>query len=188
MWWEPWDQQPGTSWEASSSASTSTPKPSSTSTRVIPASSATGKCTHLPRPLTCALPVYQSNPAVPSRWSGFLLCSIAMLLVIFPMFAFPKKLPPRHKRRKAKKMGSPGGISSDDDMMKEKSSGKSQNVSSSIGFGKDIKGEKPLISVLGGIPSLKSNELLIHKWPIIQSITWISRFILRGNLCWDLLF
>lgn len=70
-----------------------------------------------------------------------------MLLVIFPMFAFPKKLPPRHKWRKAKKMGSSGNISSDDDMMKEKSNSKSQNVSSSIGFGKDIKGEKLTIGI-----------------------------------------
>ena len=71
-----------------------------------------------------------------------------MLLVIFPMFAFPKKLPPRHKKRKKKKMGSPGDVSSDDDVMKEKSSSKGQNVSSSMGFGKDIKGEKWMISFL----------------------------------------
>ena len=68
-----------------------------------------------------------------------------MLLVIFPMFAFPKKLPPRHKKKKKKKIGSPGDVSSDDDMMKEKSGGKGQNVSSSMGFGKDIKGEKRII-------------------------------------------
>lgn len=77
----------------------------------------------------------------PLRWSGFLLCAVAMLLVIFPMFAFPKKLPPRHKKKK-KKIGSPGDMSSDDDVMKEKSGSKSQNVSSSMGFGKDIKGEE----------------------------------------------
>lgn len=70
-----------------------------------------------------------------------------MILVIFPMFAFPKKLPPRHKRRKAKKMGSSGDISSDDDVMKEKSGSKSYNVSSSMGFGKDIKGEKLIIGI-----------------------------------------
>lgn len=70
-----------------------------------------------------------------------------MLLVIFPMFAFPKKLPPRHKWGKVKKMGSSGDISSDDDMMKEKSGSKSQNVSSSMGFGKDIKGEKPVMGI-----------------------------------------
>lgn len=64
-----------------------------------------------------------------------------MLLVIFPMFAFPKKLPPRHKKRKKKKIGSPDDASSDDDVKKEKSGSKGQNVSSSMGFGKDIKGE-----------------------------------------------
>lgn len=69
-----------------------------------------------------------------------------MLLVIFPMFAFPKKLPPRHKKRKKKKISSPGDVSSDDDVMKEKSSSKGQNVSSSMGFGKDIKGEDEMIS------------------------------------------
>uniref|UniRef100_A0A3P9PZP1 Solute carrier organic anion transporter family member 5A1 n=1 Tax=Poecilia reticulata TaxID=8081 RepID=A0A3P9PZP1_POERE len=83
----------------------------------------------------------QNDPRfVGNWWSGFLLCSITMLLVIFPMFAFPKKLPPRHKRKKKKKMSSLGDVSSDDDVKKEKSSSKDQNVSSSMGFGKDIKG------------------------------------------------
>lgn len=45
-------------------------------------------------------------------------------------------------------MGSPGDVSSDDDVMKEKSSSKDQNVSSSMGFGKDIKGEKVTLSPL----------------------------------------
>lgn len=64
------------------------------------------------------------------------------------MFAFPKKLPPRHKKKKKKKkkIGSPGDVSSDDDVMKEKSGSKGQNVSSSMGFGKDIKGEWRIIS------------------------------------------
>lgn len=70
-----------------------------------------------------------------------------MLFVIFPMFAFPKKLPPRHKGRRAKKKGLSGDISSDDDVMKEKSGSKSQNVSSTMGFGKDIKGEKLIIGI-----------------------------------------
>lgn len=73
------------------------------------------------------------------------MCAIAMLLVIFPMFAFPKKLPPRHKKRRKKKMGSSDDVSSDDDMMKKKCSGKGQNVSSSMGFGKDIKGEEAFL-------------------------------------------
>lgn len=126
-------------------------------------------------------------PAVLCRWSGFLLCSIAMLLVIFPMFAFPKKLPPRHKKRKAKKMGSPGDASSDDDVMKEKSCSKSQNVSSSMGFGKDIKGEKVIrgVSPLCRAPPVKINQLWVYKWTIIQSVSWISRFISWWNLWRD---
>lgn len=64
-----------------------------------------------------------------------------MLLVIFPMFAFPKKLPPRHKKKKRRKKLSLDDMSSDDDVLKEKSNNnKSQTVSSSMGFGKDIKG------------------------------------------------
>lgn len=70
------------------------------------------------------------------RWSGFLFCAVAMLLVIFPMFAFPKKLPPRHKKSSRKKQRV-GDLPSDDEVMKEKS----QAISSSIGFGKDIKGK-----------------------------------------------
>nr|XP_032815412.1 solute carrier organic anion transporter family member 5A1-like [Petromyzon marinus] len=31
-------------------------------------------------------------------WGGFLLCSMAMLLVVVPMFAYPKRLPPRASR------------------------------------------------------------------------------------------
>lgn len=76
------------------------------------------------------------------RWSGFLLCAIAMLLVIFPMFTFPKKLPPRHKKKK-KKMNS-DDVSSDDEVMKEKTNSKIQAdsaVPASIGFGKNVKGE-----------------------------------------------
>lgn len=77
------------------------------------------------------------------RWSGFLLCAFAMLLVIFPMFTFPKKLPPRHK----KKNGA-DNASNDDDVLKEKTN--SQTVASSMGFGKDIKG----LSVMNGYPKV----------------------------------
>lgn len=64
-----------------------------------------------------------------------------MLLVIFPMFTFPKKLPPRHKKKK--KMNS-GDVSSDDDVMKEKTSSKTEtdsSVSASMGFGENVKGK-----------------------------------------------
>lgn len=61
------------------------------------------------------------------------------MLVIFPMFTFPKKLPPRHKKKKKKMHGS-DSTSNDDDVLKEKSNSKGQTVASSMGFGKDIKG------------------------------------------------
>ncbi|XP_064026823.1 solute carrier organic anion transporter family member 5A1 isoform X4 [Pogoniulus pusillus] len=84
----------------------------------------------------------QSDPRfIGNWWSGFLLCAIAMLLVIFPMFTFPKKLPPRQKRKK-KKMSSDDALS-DDEVKKEKSSSKVQAdgaVPASMGFGKNVKG------------------------------------------------
>uniref|UniRef100_H3CF60 Solute carrier organic anion transporter family member n=1 Tax=Tetraodon nigroviridis TaxID=99883 RepID=H3CF60_TETNG len=122
----------------------------------------------------------QSDPRfVGNWWSGFLLCSIAMLLVIFPMFAFPKKLPPRHKWRKAKKMGSSGNISSDDDMMKEKSNSKSQNVSSSIGFGKDIKDlPKAALRILSNMTFLFVSLSYTAECAIVTAfITFIPKFI-----------
>lgn len=65
-----------------------------------------------------------------------------MLLVIFPMFTFPKKLPPRHKKKKRRKKLSLDDLSSDDDVLKEKSNNKSQTVTSSMGFGKDFRGTR----------------------------------------------
>uniref|UniRef100_A0A673LT86 Solute carrier organic anion transporter family member 5A1-like n=1 Tax=Sinocyclocheilus rhinocerous TaxID=307959 RepID=A0A673LT86_9TELE len=63
----------------------------------------------------------QSDPRfVGNWWSGFLLCAVAMLFVIFPMFSFPKKLPPRHKKSKRRVKKGAGDVSSDDEMMKEK--------------------------------------------------------------------
>lgn len=188
MWWEPWDLQLATCWEESWSASMLTPKRSSTLTRTTLASLATGEyarpsvllplCIRIPRVMISGRSNYLFFEIF--RWSGFLLCAIAMLLVIFPMFAFPKKLPPRHKKRKKKKMGSPGDVSSDDDVMKEKSSSKGQNVSSSMGFGKDIKGEKLIISALLFHPlylTQRNFELLMYKLLVIQSMTWISHVI-----------
>lgn len=91
--------------------------------------------------------MHSDLPSFLPRWSGFLLCAIAMLLVIFPMFTFPKKLPPRHKKKKKKKkLGTDDDATSEDDVMKEKSNSKGQTVTSSMGFGKDIKGK----SVSGG--------------------------------------
>ncbi|XP_030357151.1 solute carrier organic anion transporter family member 5A1 isoform X2 [Strigops habroptila] len=86
----------------------------------------------------------QNDPRfIGNWWSGFLLCAIAMLLVIFPMFTFPKKLPPRHKKRKKKKKMNSDDVSSDDEVMKEKTNSKIQAdsaVPASMGFGKNVKG------------------------------------------------
>nr|XP_054607131.1 solute carrier organic anion transporter family member 5A1 [Nothobranchius furzeri] len=122
----------------------------------------------------------QNDPRfVGNWWSGFLLCAVAMLLVIFPMFAFPKKLPPRHKRRKRKKkMGSPGDESSDDDVMKEKSAGKGQNVSS-MGFGKDIKDlPKAALRILSNMTFLFVSLSYTAECAIVTAfITFIPKFI-----------
>ncbi|XP_056378091.1 solute carrier organic anion transporter family member 5A1 isoform X2 [Hyla sarda] len=87
--------------------------------------------------------IEQSDPRfIGNWWSGFLLCAMAMLLVIFPMFSFPKKLPPRQKKKKKKKSNS-YDVSSDDDVMKEKSSNKVKVDTSggpAIGFGKNFRG------------------------------------------------
>lgn len=88
-----------------------------------------------------------------------------MLLVIFPMFAFPKKLPPRHKKKKRRKKLSLDDMSSEDDVLKEKSSNKSQPVSSSMGFGKDMRGQSRsrLLPAPGsgvrGLPQAHSSSL-----------------------------
>jgi hypothetical protein len=77
------------------------------------------------------------------RWSGFLLCAIAMFLVIFPMFTFPKKLPPRHKKKKKFSVDV-----SDDDVLKEKSNTSEQvdKKVSSMGFGKNVRGKVYLLN------------------------------------------
>ena len=96
-----------------------------------------------------------------SRWSGFLLCAVAMLLVIFPMFTFPKKLPPRHKKKKRRKKLSLDDLSSDDDVLKEKSNNKSQAVTSSMGFGKDIKGTREYCDIISDVSSLSLTSLMM---------------------------
>ncbi|XP_060241829.1 solute carrier organic anion transporter family member 5A1 isoform X2 [Meriones unguiculatus] len=81
----------------------------------------------------------QNDPRfIGNWWSGFLLCAIAMFLVIFPMFTFPKKLPPRHKKKKKFS----AGVTSDDDIIKEKSKTSEQvdKKVSSMGFGKNVRG------------------------------------------------
>ncbi|XP_066498433.1 solute carrier organic anion transporter family member 5A1 isoform X2 [Hoplias malabaricus] len=121
----------------------------------------------------------QSDPRfVGNWWSGFLLCAVAMLLVIFPMFTFPKKLPPRHKKKKKKKL-SADDTSSDDDVMKEKSNSKGQTVTSSMGFGKDIKDlPKAAVRILSNMTFLFVSLSYTAESAIVTAfITFIPKFI-----------
>ena len=62
------------------------------------------------------------------------------------MFTFPKKLPPRHKKKRKKKY-SPD-VAGDDDVMKEKPNNCEEvdKKVSSIGFGKDVRGKVYLLN------------------------------------------
>ncbi|KAK7118306.1 hypothetical protein R3I94_021964 [Phoxinus phoxinus] len=120
----------------------------------------------------------QNDPRfVGNWWSGFLLCAFAMLLVIFPMFTFPKKLPPRHKKKK-KKHGEDSS-SNDDDVLKEKSNSKGQTVGSSMGFGKDIKElPKAAIRILSNMTFLFVSLSYTAESAIVTAfITFIPKFI-----------
>ncbi|XP_008401956.1 solute carrier organic anion transporter family member 5A1-like, partial [Poecilia reticulata] len=113
-------------------------------------------------------------------WSGFLLCAVAMLLVIFPMFTFPKKLPPRHKKKKRRKKLSLDDMSSDDDVLKEKSNNsKHQTVTSSMGFGKDIKDlPKAAVRILSNVTFLFVSLSYTAESAIVTAfITFIPKFI-----------
>ncbi|XP_048384389.1 solute carrier organic anion transporter family member 5A1 isoform X1 [Stegostoma tigrinum] len=122
----------------------------------------------------------QSDPRfIGNWWSGFLLCAIAMLLVIVPMFTFPQKLPPRHKTKK--KMG-PGDSSNDDEMMKEKSDSREprkSTVASSMAFGKDIKDiPKAAVRILSNMTFLFVSLSYTAESAIVTAfITFIPKFI-----------
>ncbi|KAM3866384.1 solute carrier organic anion transporter family member 5A1-like [Diretmus argenteus] len=120
----------------------------------------------------------QSDPRfVGNWWSGFLLCAVAMLLVIFPMFTFPKKLPPRHKKKKKRKKVSLDDLSSDDDVLKEKTNNKA--VTSSMGFGKDFKDlPKAAVRILSNVTFLFVSLSYTAESAIVTAfITFIPKFI-----------
>uniref|UniRef100_A0A3B4H9X0 Solute carrier organic anion transporter family member 5A1 n=1 Tax=Pundamilia nyererei TaxID=303518 RepID=A0A3B4H9X0_9CICH len=127
-----------------------------------------------------SFPAHLKYGAVLLGWSGFLLCAIAMLLVIFPMFTFPKKLPPRHKKKKRRKKLSLDDLSSDDDVLKEKSNNnKTQTVTSSMGFGKDIKDlPKAAVRILSNVTFLFVSLSYTAESAIVTAfITFIPKFI-----------
>uniref|UniRef100_A0A673M3E1 Solute carrier organic anion transporter family member 5A1-like n=1 Tax=Sinocyclocheilus rhinocerous TaxID=307959 RepID=A0A673M3E1_9TELE len=111
----------------------------------------------------------QSDPRfVGNWWSGFLLCAVAMLFVIFPMFSFPKKLPPRHKKSKRRVKKGAGDVSSDDEMMKEKS----QAVSSSMDL------PKAAVRILSNVTFLFVSLSYTAECAIVTAfITFIPKFI-----------
>ncbi|XP_060099646.1 solute carrier organic anion transporter family member 5A1 isoform X1 [Heteronotia binoei] len=123
----------------------------------------------------------QSDPRfIGNWWSGFLLCAIAMVLVILPMFTFPKKLPPRHKKKKKKMKKS--DVSSDDEIVKEKANSKSQvdnEVPASMGFGKNVK-ELPraAVRILSNVTFLFVSLSYTAECAIVTAfITFIPKFI-----------
>ncbi|OCT74797.1 solute carrier organic anion transporter family member 5A1 [Xenopus laevis] len=125
--------------------------------------------------------IEQSDPRfIGNWWSGFLLCAMAMLLVIFPMFTFPKKLPPR--QRKKKKKGNSYDVSSEDDVMKEKSSNKMKanaDPGPSIGFGKDFKDlPRAAVRILSNMTFLFVSLSYTAESAIVTAfITFIPKFI-----------
>ncbi|XP_062921014.1 solute carrier organic anion transporter family member 5A1 isoform X1 [Mobula hypostoma] len=122
----------------------------------------------------------QTDPRfIGNWWSGFLLCAVTMLLVIVPMFTFPQKLPPRQKRKK--KMVS-NNLNSDNEMMKGKAENKEHKrstVTSSMGFGKDIKDiPKAAVRILSNMTFLFVSLSYTAESAIVTAfITFIPKFI-----------
>ncbi|XP_021499539.1 solute carrier organic anion transporter family member 5A1 isoform X1 [Meriones unguiculatus] len=120
----------------------------------------------------------QNDPRfIGNWWSGFLLCAIAMFLVIFPMFTFPKKLPPRHKKKKKFS----AGVTSDDDIIKEKSKTSEQvdKKVSSMGFGKNVRDlPRAAVRILSNMTFLFVSLSYTAESAIVTAfITFIPKFI-----------
>ncbi|XP_075439845.1 solute carrier organic anion transporter family member 5A1 [Ascaphus truei] len=125
--------------------------------------------------------IEQNDPRfIGNWWSGFLLCAVAMLLVIFPMFTFPKKLPPRPKKKKKKTNSY--DVSSEDDVMKEKSSNR-QNVDAgvgpSLGFENNFKDlPRAAVRILSNMTFLFVSLSYTAESAIVTAfITFIPKFI-----------
>ncbi|XP_030219345.1 solute carrier organic anion transporter family member 5A1a [Gadus morhua] len=121
------------------------------------------------------LTIDQSDPHfIGNWWSGFLLCSVAMLLVIFPMFSFPKKLPPRHKKKRKRVKVSLDELSGEEEVLK-----KSPPVSSAMGFGRDIKDlPKAAMRILSNVTFLFVSLSYTAESAIVTAfITFIPKFI-----------
>ncbi|XP_075406772.1 solute carrier organic anion transporter family member 5A1 isoform X1 [Tenrec ecaudatus] len=122
----------------------------------------------------------QNDPRfIGNWWSGFLLCAVAMFLVIFPMFTFPQKLPPRQKKKKKKKHSD--GVASDDDILKEKPSNIEQadKKVSSIGFGKNVKDlPRAAVRILSNMTFLFVSLSYTAESAVVTAfITFIPKFI-----------
>ncbi|CAM9707938.1 unnamed protein product [Lampetra planeri] len=109
-------------------------------------------------------------------WGGFLLCSIAMLLVVVPMFAYPKRLPPRSSRN-AK--GPPTSLTWPDDLQWRQQQQATGKRTSTMNFGEDMR-ELPraAVRIMANKPFLFVSLSYTAECAIVTAlITFIPKFI-----------